>query len=104
MPTYGNNNNMGSFVWVNSEQEAREYPVAGNTGILMMNRNEPVIYMKQADAYGRAMPIETYDLVKRTPPEVVQQPLFDPSAYVKVTDLDQTVSDIVKREFDRLMK
>lgn len=64
MPPYTNANNMGSFVWVNNEKEAIDYPVTPNTGVLMMSRNSPVIFMKQADAYGRPLPLEVYDLVK----------------------------------------
>lgn len=104
MPTYGNTNNMGTFVWVNSEQEAREYPVSPNAGLLLMNRNEPVIYMKQADAYGRSMPLEVYDLTKRVPPEPTPAPSINPDEYLKVTDLESRVASLVKQEFDKLMK
>ncbi len=110
MPTYGSEN-MGTFVWVNSEREAQDYPVARNSGILMMHRTEPVMYMKQADAYGRSMPIEVYDLKKRTPPEPVAQP--ESSPYVRADDLARylggyvrtdRIAELVKQEFDNLMK
>lgn len=111
MPTYGSDN-MGTFVWVNNEREAQDYPVARNSGILMMHRTEPVMYMKQADAYGRSLPLEVYDLKKRVPPEPVV-PQFDASQYVKSDDLTKylsgfvtvdNIADIVKKEFDKLMK
>lgn len=98
MPTnYGGD--IGSFVWVNSEQEALNYPVARNSGILMMHRTEPVIYMKSADAYGRQMPLEIYDLTRRqtTPQTVIND-------YITVKDFEQRVGDIVKAKFDELMK
>lgn len=109
MPTY-NNDNVGTFIWVNSEREALEYPVARNSGILMMHRTEPVIYMKQADAYGRAMPVETYDLVKRASTDIVEQ---QQPQYVKMDDLSRYLSgfvttdkiaELVREEFDKLMK
>lgn len=111
MPTYGSDN-MGTFVWVNSEREALDYPVARNSGILMMHRTEPIIYMKQADAYGRPLPLEVYDLKKRVPPEPAMTQ-FDASQYVKTDDLAKYLSgfvtvdkitDIVKNEFENLMK
>ena len=98
MPTY-NNQNMGSFIWVNSEKEAAEYPVMANSGVLMMDRMCPAVYMKQADAYGRPLPLEVYDLVKRVPPEPES-----PKEYVTTDKLGDYVRDIVKSEFDKLMK
>lgn len=102
MPTnYGGD--IGSFVWVNSEQEALNYPVARNSGILMMHRTEPVIYMKSADAYGRQMPLEIYDLTRRlTTPQNVTA--FSANDYITVKDFEQRVGDIVKAKFDELMK
>lgn len=110
MPTY-NNDNVGTFVWVNSEREAQDYPVARNSGILMMHRTEPVMYMKQADAYGRSMPIEIYDLKRRMPPEPAKQQ--EQSPYVRSDELSRylggyvrtdMIAELVKQEFDNLMK
>ena len=98
MPTYGNQN-MGSFIWVNSEKEAADYPVTAGSGVLMMDRMSPAIYMKQADAYGRPLPLEVYDLVKRVPPE--PEP---PKEYVTADRLQEVIHDLVKNEFDKLMK
>ena len=111
MPTYGNDN-MGTFVWVNNEREALDYPVARGSGILMMHRTEPLMYMKQTDAYGRSMPLEVYELKKRMPPEP-QQTNVTQDSYLRVDDLNRylsryvtadTVADLVKAEFDKLMK
>ena len=102
MPTY-NNDNMATFVWVNSEREAMEYPVARNTGLLMMHRTEPIVYMKQTDAYGRALPLEVYELKKREPQEA-KAPVYasaeDLKNYVRTDD----IAALVKAEFDKLMK
>jgi len=101
MPTNYVNDSYGSFIWVNSEQEALNYPVARNSGILMMHRTEPVIYMKSADAYGRMMPMEIYDLTKRQPPT----PQIAPTeSYVREQDFDTRVAEIVKAKLDELMK
>lgn len=98
MPTYSSQN-MGSFIWVNSEKEAADYPVTANSGVLMMDRMSPVVYMKQADAYGRPLPLEIYDLVKRVPPEPEPQ-----KEYVTEDKLNEYVRNLVKAEFDKLMK
>ena len=102
MPTNYGGDSYGSFIWVSSEQEALNYPVARNSGILMMHRTEPVIYMKSADAYGRQLPLEIYDLTRRQPP--VAAGYSSEESYVKEKDFESRVAEIVKAKFDELMK
>lgn len=56
--------NPSSIIWVVSEQEAAMYPVAPNNAVTLWNQNEPVVYLKQADASGKPS-MKTYDLVER---------------------------------------
>ncbi len=56
-------NNVG-FIWVNSEKEARDYPVAPNTTIPLWDSKQKTIYLKSADSSG--MPtVKIYDYVER---------------------------------------
>ena len=86
-------NNPG-FVWVQGEAGAKAYPVAAGNSVLLMDSENPVLYMKSTDASGRPLPIEIYDLVKRQPHtqqmqmQTVQQPQIDLSGYVTKSDLD----------------
>lgn len=57
-------NTQTSMIWVNSEQEAQNYPVAPNNAVALWNSSEPIIYVKQADASGRPM-LKMFDLVER---------------------------------------
>lgn len=61
-------NNMGgnSILWVSSEKEAMEYPVAANSAVALWDSMNPVVYLKQADASGKPS-TDIYDLVKRQP-------------------------------------
>lgn len=63
-----------SIVWVQSEMEAANYPVAPNNAVTLWDSNSPVVYLKQADASGKPS-MKTYDLVERT-----QRPVQAPTA------------------------
>lgn len=60
-----------SIVWVRSEMEARNYPVAPNNSVTFWHENGLEIYLKKADASGRP-DFEVYDVIKRSTP-VAQQ-------------------------------
>ena len=54
------------IVWISGgDQEALAYPVAPNNAVTLWSQTEPVVYLKQADASGRAS-MKVYDLVERS--------------------------------------
>lgn len=53
-----------AFNWVKNEQDVENWPVGPNSVVALWNENEPVVYMKKADATGKSE-IKTYDLVER---------------------------------------
>lgn len=91
-------NNAG-FVWVQGEAAAKAYPVAAGNSVLLMDSEAPVLYMKSTDVSGRPLPMETYDLVKRENVVVSQpkQPQIDLSEYVKMSDLESKVKELVNQ-------
>jgi hypothetical protein len=93
--------------WVQGEPAARAYNTAPGMLTLLMDSDQPVLYVKMTDQSGRPQPLEVYDLVKRetyqqqipqwsgnnqTQKEYIQQDL---SEYVKKDELQQMVSDAV---------
>ena len=58
-------NNSG-MIWVETEQEAFSYPIAPNNAVALWDNNNPIVYLKKADASGKTT-TEIYDLVKRQP-------------------------------------
>ena len=64
-----------SIIWVQNEQEAYNYLVAPNSAVALWDSNNPVVYLKQADASGKPT-MKIYDLVERTTqrPQAVPQP------------------------------
>lgn len=91
-------NNAG-FVWVQGEAAAKAYPVAAGNSVLLMDSEAPVLYMKSTDVSGRPMPMETYDLVKRENVVASQpkQQQIDLSEYVKMSDLESKVKELVNQ-------
>lgn len=91
-------NNAG-FVWVQGEAAAKAYPVAAGNSVLLMDSEAPVLYMKSTDVSGRPMPMEIYDLVKRENAVASQpkQPQIDLSEYVKMSDLESKVKELVNQ-------
>lgn len=51
------------IIWVNRD-EAMSFAVAPNSAVALWDRNEPIIYLKQADGTGKPT-IKIYDLVER---------------------------------------
>lgn len=58
-------NNITTYyrIWV-SKNEVEDYPVAPNSAVDLWDKDEPLIYMKKADASGKPS-IEIYELVRR---------------------------------------
>ena len=42
-----------SIIWVQNDQEAYNYLVAPNSAVALWDSNNPVVYLKQADASGK---------------------------------------------------
>lgn len=61
-----------SIIWVSSEQEAQNYPVAPNNAVALWDSSAPAIYLKQADASGKPT-LKAYDLVERAQNSVSSQ-------------------------------
>lgn len=81
-----------SILWVKSEEEARNFPVAPGSSVMLMNENESAMYLKSTDISGRPFPLETYDLVKREEKKNTED-------YVKREELEQLVADAVSKAF-----
>lgn len=54
------------IVWVNDYNEAAMYPIAPNAAVALWDKNNPCIYLKQADSTGKPS-LKIYDLVERKP-------------------------------------
>lgn len=82
-----------SNIWVSGEKEAESYPVGPNNAVTLWDMNNPVIYLKQADATGKPT-LKIFDLVERTTASVES----------KTTQVDASMSYATKEEFQTLGK
>lgn len=95
------------FVWVQGEAGAKAYPVAAGNSVLLMDSENPVLYMKSTDSSGRPLPIETYDLVKRENTSFnlqnndIKAQTVDLSEYVKMSDLETKVTELVNKVLEQ---
>lgn len=85
-----------NLIWVNSEAEARNYPVAPGNTVMLMDNDNPVAYKKSSDLSGRALPLETYDLVRRDPP-VDETHQISMEEYLTRKEFDSFADSIDKR-------
>lgn len=85
-----------SIVWVQSEMEAANYPVAPNNAVTLWDSNSPVVYLKQADASGKPS-MKTYDLVERTQ-RPVQTPTVEYAPLSRVEALEAKLDALASKE------
>lgn len=60
------------ILWVSSELEAQNYPVAPNNAVALWDSTKPAIYLKQADASGKPI-MKVYELSERTDAPKIKQ-------------------------------
>ena len=78
------------ILWVGSEQEAQNYPVAPNNAVALWDSTSPVIYLKQTDASGRPN-IKIYELKERMDP--ASNPALSNLDYAEKSELDKVRAD-----------
>ena len=83
------------IIWVGSEMEAQNYPVAPNNAVALWDSSKPAIYLKQADASGRPV-IKVYSLVeqKEAPKTPVENPEYKLSDYALKSDIEPLMGAI----------
>ena len=60
------------ILWVDSEYEAQNYPVAPNNAVALWDSKKPMVYLKQTDASGKPT-LKIYALVERTETADIKQ-------------------------------
>ena len=88
--------------WVRGEAGARAWHLSPGESALLMDSEAPVLYAVSADVYGRPLPMETYDLIKRdnsivNMPQPAQASGNPGEQYVKMSDLEDKITEIVQK-------
>lgn len=62
-PDYSQNN---GIIWVQGENAAKSYPVRAGQSLLLMDSENPVMYIKSVDQSGMPLPLRVFDYTERT--------------------------------------
>lgn len=54
------------IIWVLGENAAKSFPVGAGQTVILMDREEPVMYMKSSDMSGMPQPLRIFDITERT--------------------------------------
>lgn len=97
-------NTPNGIIWVQGEVGAKAYPVAPGNRVLLMDSENPVIYIKSTDASGRPMDMEVYDMVKResTDKETSVEAVDNhQSEYIRRDEIDEIIEAKAKEFMKR---
>lgn len=81
--------------WAIGKAGADAYPMAPNSKVMLLDTQDPVMYVKATDAVGRAS-IVIYDLVERQPVQAAEPaPIVPEIDYDKIRSI---IADEVKKQ------
>lgn len=66
MPQNAQQSSGNGITWVLGENAAKSFPVGAGQTVLLMDREEPVMYMKSVDQSGMPLPLRIFDITERT--------------------------------------
>lgn len=92
-----------SFIWVQGEAGAKSYPVAPGDRVALFDSENPVVYIKEVDIYGKPLDMKIYDLVERTsvPEQVPKEPKIDLSNYITRDEMIDSITAAVSQEVEK---
>ena len=66
MPSNAPQSSGNSITWVLGENAAKSFPVGAGQTVVLMDREEPIMYMKSVDQSGMPLPLRIFDITERT--------------------------------------
>jgi len=84
---------------VHGEEGANAFPVAPGQKVTLIDADNAIIYVKSANQFGQALPLEVYDMVYRKPP--VPEPQVGQDAGLDKDTIKKTVDEAVKAALQR---
>ena len=79
---------------VHGEEGANAFPVAPGQKVTLIDADNAVIYVKSANQFGQALPLEVYDMIFRKPP-VQDIPQAAPAmTKEEITDIVNTADQV----------
>lgn len=65
MQPNANQQNNSGITWVQGENAAKSFPVASGQSVLLMDSENPVMYIKSTDQSGMPLPLRIFDYTER---------------------------------------
>ena len=91
MPQNGVQSVGNGITWVLGENAAKSFPVGVGQTVVLMDREEPVMYMKSVDQSGMPLPLRVFDITERTETSSTKTSNTD---YVSRSEFDKFKEDI----------
>ena len=91
MAQNGVQNSGNGITWVLGENAAKSFPVGVGQTVVLMDREEPVMYMKSVDQSGMPLPLRVFDITERTE---TSSPKTSNTDYVSRSEFDKFKEDI----------
>ena len=105
-PNYYQQPKLNQYDWVNGISGAKAYQVMPNQTMLLMDSDNPIVFMKTADSYGKGT-LRYFKLIEVKEEDLRQQPKSDPNSnYVLKSDfeaLNQKYDDLSKK-IEKMLK
>lgn len=89
-----------TFVWVQGEEAARNYPVAAGNTIVLIDSDKPIMYMKTSDLSGKPQQMQIRYLVTKEDYEKIQNEsnlLQNEDKYVTKEAFEKYVSEAANK-------
>ena len=99
MPTNNTAMNYLLMYTVHGEAGANAYPVAPGQQVTLIDLDNPVIYVKSANALGQPLPLDYYDLVKREVP--MPEPIQNSAPGITKEEIADEVGKQVRAAFEK---
>ena len=109
VPQVQNTNNQqqttNNLIWCQGEASAKSYPVSAGQSLLLMDSENPVMYIKSTDQSGMPLPLRVFDYKERSKESVehaqtVAEPKVD---YISRNEFD-TFKEEIKNELKQISK
>ena len=85
------------LAWVQSEEEATNYPLNASQSIFLMNQNSPYLYAKSVDQLGKV----TFIKKRLVDESDSQENKIDLKDYIRREELEDLITDKIQREVEK---
>lgn len=88
------NNPQNAITWVQGENAAKSYPIGAGQSILLMDSENPIMYIKSTDQSGMPLPLRVFDYKERIVTSVDNSQSEEKIEYVTKEEFNKLRDDI----------